>query len=142
MDYSWKNFTTLVAEDDPLNYRYIELLLTRRTDINIVWAKNGKEAYNIVMSNKNIDIVLLDLQLPELDGYNTLQLIKKHNPYLPVIIQTANAWNNEEERCSNAGCDGFFSKPLNMDELLLKMDKCLKIYSSVRTKQPNFNEII
>jgi len=136
MDYTWNNFTTLVAEDDPLNYRYIELLLSRRTGIRIIWAKSGLEAANLCRKEKGIDIVLLDLQLPELDGYNTLQLIKMHNPYLPVIIQTANSWNNEEENCSRAGCDGFFNKPLNIDELLLKMDSCLKTYTSVRQIQP------
>ena len=137
MDYTWTNFTTLVAEDDPLNFRYIELLLSRRTGVKIIWAKSGMEALNFCLEEKDIDIVLLDLQLPELDGYNTLQLIKKHNPYLPVIIQTANSWNNEEEHCSKAGCDGFFNKPLNMDELLVKMDGCLKTYASVRHIQPN-----
>ncbi len=137
MDYSWKNFTTLVAEDDPLNYRYIELLLSRRTGVNIIWAKDGREALNICRKQKDIDIVLLDLQLPELDGFKTLQMIKMHNPYLPVIIQTANSWNNEEENCSKAGCDGFFNKPLNIDELLLKMDACLKAYTSIRQTQPN-----
>ncbi len=137
MDYSWKNYTTLVAEDDPLNYRYIELLLSRRTGVNIIWAKDGLEAVKICRNHKDIDIVLLDLQLPELDGYKTLELIKMHKPYLPVIIQTANAWNNEKESCVQAGCDGFFNKPLNMDELLIKMDKCLKKYSSIRQTQAN-----
>jgi CheY-like chemotaxis protein len=132
MDYSWKNYTVLVAEDDPLNFRYIELLLSRRTGINIVWAKDGLQAANLCKRTTNIDIVLLDLQLPEIDGLKTLQLIKMHTPYLPVIIQTANSWNNEEEICTEAGSDGFFNKPLNIDDLLLRMDQCLKVYSSIR----------
>ncbi len=132
MDYFWKNYTTLVAEDDPLNYRYVELLLTRRTGVSIIWAKDGKEALNICRKRNDIDIVLLDLQLPELDGFKVLELIKMHNPYLPVIIQTANSWNNEEENCREAGCDGFFNKPLNIDALLQEMDIYLKTYSSVR----------
>ena len=138
MDYYWKNYTVLVAEDDPLNYRYIELLLVRRTGVSIIWAKDGSQALNQCRENKDIDIVLLDLQLPELDGYKTLELVKMHNPYLPVIIQTANSWNNEEEKCRNAGCDAFFNKPLNMDELLKEMDMCLKTYSSLRQTQTNF----
>jgi CheY-like chemotaxis protein len=137
MDYSWKNYTVLVAEDDPLNYRYIELLLSRRTGINLVWAKDGMQAVNLCRQNCTFDIVLLDLQLPEIDGLKTLQLIKMYNPYLPVIIQTANSWNNEEEICSEAGSDGFFNKPLNIDELLLRMDQCLKVYSSIRQSQYN-----
>ena len=137
MEYAWSNYTTLVAEDDPLNYRYIELLLNRRSGINIIWAKDGLEASRIIRENKDIDIVLLDLQLPGIYGLQTLQHIKMKNPHLPVIIQTANSWNNEEETCSIAGSDGFFNKPLNMDELLKKMDECLKTYSMVRQTLAN-----
>lgn len=132
MDYNWNNFTTLIAEDDPLNYRYIELLLSRRTGINILWAKDGLEASRILTDENEIDIVLLDLQLPEIDGLQTLEYIRHINPELPVIIQTANSWNNEEETCQEAGSNGFFNKPLNMDELLARMDECLKIYCAKR----------
>ena len=135
MDYVWNNYTALVAEDDPLNYKYIELLLKKRTGINIVWADNGMLAADLCKDKGNIDIVLLDLQLPQLDGLNSLQLIKKYNPQLPVIIQTANSWNNEEELCSKAGSDGFFNKPLNIDQLLMHMDQCLRTYSLVRYTQ-------
>ena len=139
MDYTWSNFTTLIAEDDPLNFKYIELLLVRRTGIKIIWAKDGREAANYCMKNKNIDIVLLDLQLPVMDGLKTLEKIKEINPELPVIIQTANSWNNEEEVCMEAGSDGFFNKPLNMDVLLAKMDECLK--SNSRSKQAQLKTI-
>lgn len=129
MDYTWKNYTVLVAEDDPLNFRYIELLLSRRTGINIIWAKNGMEAVNICKTNDAVDIVLLDLQLPELDGLHSLKKIKDMNPFLPVIIQTANSWNNEQENCVAAGCDAFFNKPLDMDQVLSAMSQCLRNYS-------------
>jgi CheY-like chemotaxis protein len=132
MMYTWNNFTTLVAEDDPLNYKYIQLLLSRRTGINTIWAKDGIEALNACRDNKNIDIVLLDLQLPGLDGIKTLKAVREFNPYLPIIIQTANSWNNEEEICLQAGCDGFFNKPLNMDKLLSHMEVCLKTYTIKR----------
>ncbi len=135
MNYNWENYTTLVAEDDPLNYKYVELLLSRRTGINIIWAKDGSEAVKICRENKNIDLVLLDLQLPKMDGLNSLKKIRSANAYLPVIIQTANTWNNEESECLEAGADGFFNKPLNIDELLVKMDYCLKSYSLIRQTQ-------
>jgi CheY-like chemotaxis protein len=130
MDYTWENYTVLVAEDDPLNFRYVELLLSRRTGIKIIWAKDGREAVNICNSNNSIDIVLLDLQLPELDGLHSLKEIKDKNPFIPVIIQTANSWNNEEETCTKAGCDGFFNKPLDMERVLMAMNICLRNYSA------------
>jgi CheY-like chemotaxis protein len=135
MNYNWSNYQTLVAEDDPLNFKYIEILLSRRTGIQTIWAKDGLEALQICRENKNLDIVLLDLQLPNLDGLNAMQSIKEFSPYLPIIIQTANSWNNEEEICYKAGCDGFFNKPLNIDQLLIHMDACLRMYSSIRHLQ-------
>jgi CheY-like chemotaxis protein len=135
MNYSWDNYTTLIAEDDPMNFRYIELLLGRRTGIKVKWAKDGKQAVEMCKHDNSIDIVLLDLQLPELDGISSLKRIKAFNPLLPIIIQTANSYNNEEDKCHNAGCDGFFNKPLNIDELLSHMDYCLESYSLIRHAQ-------
>ncbi|MBN1598321.1 MAG: response regulator [Bacteroidales bacterium] len=137
MNYAWENYTTLVAEDDPLNFRFVELMLKRRTGINIIWAKDGLSAVNICKEKNNVDIVLMDLQLPDLDGIQSLKLIKQFNPYLPIIVQTANSWNNEEEACIESGCDGFFNKPLNFDELLSHMDLCLKSYSQIRHSKIN-----
>jgi len=135
MNYSWNHYTALVAEDDPLNFRYIELLLTRRTGIKIKWAKDGIQAVDICKYNIDIDIILLDLQLPELDGISTLKSIREFNPLVPIIIQTANSWNNEEDICHQAGCNGFFNKPLNIDELLAHMDYCLESYTLIRQAQ-------
>lgn len=132
MNYTWNNFTTLVAEDDPLNFKYIQLLLSRRTGINTIWAKDGIAAVNECKENKNIDVILLDLQLPGLDGIKTLKAIREFNSSIPIIIQTANTWNNEEDTCYKAGCDGFFTKPLNIDKLLIHMEKCIKSYSIIR----------
>jgi two-component system cell cycle response regulator DivK len=135
MNYTWSQYTTLVAEDDPLNFRYIELLLTRRTGIKIIWAKDGIQAVEMSKKNDKIDIILLDLQLPELDGLSTLKAIREFNQLVPIIIQTANSWNNVESICHEAGCDGFFNKPLNIDELLAHMDYCLESYTLIRQAQ-------
>jgi CheY-like chemotaxis protein len=110
----------------------VELLLSRRTGINIIWARDGLEAVRICNANNAIDIVLMDLQLPGIDGIQSLRQIKAKNPYLPIIIQTANTWNNEEESCTKAGCNAFFSKPLEMDQVLLVMQQCLSNYTANR----------
>lgn len=132
MNYNWENKIALIAEDDPLNFKYVELLLSRRTGIQIIWAKDGKRAVEILKEIKTIDIVLLDLQLPELDGIQALKKIREDLPDLPVIIQTANSWNNEEEVCLEAGCTAFFQKPLNIDLLLLKMEQCMAVHDQTR----------
>lgn len=125
MKYDWSKYTILVAEDDPINYKYIQLLLEKRTNANIVWAKDGVEAYEKIINFSAIDLVLLDLQLPELNGLDVLIQSKKVKPEMPVVMQTANTWNNEDELCMEAGCDGFFPKPINVDKLLEHIEKCL-----------------
>ena len=130
MNYDFSNYTALIAEDDPLSYRYLELILTKRTNINIIWAKNGIEAVALFGEHENIDIVLMDLQLPLKDGQTAMKEIKAISPEMPVIIQTANSWNEEDKACKKAGCDGFFNKPLNIDSLIEHMYKCLKQYSA------------
>lgn len=132
MLYDWSKFTVLIAEDDPINFRYLQLLLEKRTGIQIIWAKNGREAYEKIINHSLIDIVLLDLQLPELNGFDVLKHIKSLIPDLPVLMQTANSWNNEEENCFKAGCNGFYPKPLNIDLLFSHMDNFMQEYSEKR----------
>lgn len=132
MEYNWTTKSILVVEDDPINFKYLQLLLQKRTGANIVWAKDGIEAYEKIINHDGIDLVLLDLQLPELNGIDVLKQVKKVVPDLPILMQTANSWNNEEEDCLDNGADGFFSKPLNIDKLFIRMDECMKKYAEFR----------
>jgi CheY-like chemotaxis protein len=125
MDYNWQNYTVLVAEDDEICYKYIELVLSRKTGINIIWAVTGKQAVEYCRLYDHIDIVLMDIQLPELDGYEATRRIKSHKPNLPVIIQSANTPSDEMERCKEAGCDSYVAKPLDITALFRKMDSLL-----------------
>lgn len=121
-NYNWSNYTILVTEDDPLNFKYIELLLTKKTQTNIIWAKNGTESIQYAQKDMSINLVLLDLHLPDIEGLQVLQITKKHRPELPVFIQTANTWNDENRICIEAGADDFFTKPIHMDNLLAAMN--------------------
>jgi CheY-like chemotaxis protein len=132
MSYNWTKHTALIAEDDPINFKYLSLLFEKRTGIDIIWAKDGKEAYEKIINHSAIDIVLLDLQLPELNGLDVLKQVKKALPKLPIIMQTANTLNNEDIICFEAGCDGFYAKPLDIEKLLAHMDKCIEEYKLVR----------
>lgn len=129
MSYNWTKHTVLIAEDDPINYKYLSLLLEKQTGIEIIWAKDGKEAYEKIINHSAIDIVLLDLQLPELNGLDVLKQVKKVLPHLPIIMQTANSWNNEDLVCFEAGCDGFYAKPLDIEKLFAHIDKCIEAYT-------------
>ncbi len=122
MDYNWKDRTVLVAEDDEMSFRYIELVLSRRTNINIIWAITGQQAVEFCRLNNHIDMVLMDLQLPVFDGLEAIRQIRSFKPQLPIIVQTANAMNDEYDKCISAGSDGYVTKPINLVELFSMMD--------------------
>lgn len=125
MLHNWENYTVLITEDDEMSYRYLELLLTKKTNINIIWATTGIQAVEYCKIYDKIDLVLMDLQLPELDGYEATKQIKAFNKTLPIIIQTANSMNDEEKRCMDAGCNGYVTKPISSSTLISCMEKHL-----------------
>ncbi len=95
----------------------------RKTKVNIVWAKNGLEAVNMVMKNNHFDLVLMDIKMPEMDGFEATLKIKGKHPELPVIAQTAYAMTIEKEKSLEAGCDDYIAKPINPKELIVLISK-------------------
>ncbi len=121
---SLKEHTILVTEDIEVNYRLIEALL-KETGAKILWAGTGKEALQIISNGGDLSLVLLDLNMPDIDGFHILQEIRKTNKDLPVIIQTAYAMNGEKERCMQAGCNNYLTKPIQIDQLLSAIHECM-----------------
>ena len=113
----------LIAEDVEYNYRYLEIILSKNQDVKIIWAKNGIEAVDFCKKNPEINIVLMDIQLPEMNGLDAVRLIKSQNMNLPVIAQTAYATSIDIEGCRNAGCDDVLVKPINRIALLQLLKK-------------------
>ncbi|UCH15116.1 MAG: response regulator [Bacteroidales bacterium] len=132
MDYNWQNYTVLIVEDDEICYKYIELVLSRKTGINIIWAATGKEAVDYCKVYDHIDIVLMDIQLPGINGYDATRQIKSGKPNLPVIIQSANTLNEELEKCIDIGCEAYVTKPIDISLLFQKMDSLLNTVPSNR----------
>lgn len=114
----------LVVEDLEVNFKLIEAML-KKTGAQIMWAKTGREARRIFNANRNLSLVLLDLNIPDTHGYEILLEFKEARSDLPVIIQTAYAMNNEKERCTLAGCDNYITKPIRMEQLLAAMQLCM-----------------
>jgi CheY-like chemotaxis protein len=79
---------------------------------------------------KHIDLVLMDLQLPVLDGFEAIRQIKEFKPALPIIVHTANAYGEECEKCYQAGCDEYITKPANFQHLLFKIESLLSPVST------------
>ncbi len=107
----------LIAEDVESNYLYLNAVLSK---INAVvhWAKNGKEAVDIFKKEEKIDLILMDLQMPEMNGYEATKIIKEADPELPIIAQTAFAMSDDREKAINAGCDDYLAKPIKSKDLL------------------------
>lgn len=117
--------TILVVEDDDTNFMLIREAL-RKSGLEILWAKNGKEAVDIATSNHKISLILMDIQLPIMNGYEATKEIKKVKPKLPVIAQTAYAMYNDVVQSLDAGCDDFLAKPIKIKKLQALIDKYLQ----------------
>ncbi len=107
----------LVVEDDEASYHLIDASL-KMYKLNLIRAKTGSEAIQHMVSNPDIKLVLLDIQLPGMNGYEVLSELKKMKPELPVIAQTAYSMIDDREKCLSAGCSAYISKPINI--LLLR----------------------
>ncbi|PKP41536.1 MAG: response regulator [Bacteroidetes bacterium HGW-Bacteroidetes-10] len=115
----------LVAEDEDTNFLYISALLTRFNHC-VFRAVNGKEAVEFVKEENNIDLVLMDIKMPILNGYDALRLIKKIRPFLPVVAQTAYALSDDEQNIRAAGFDGYLPKPIMKNQLVGIIDSIIK----------------
>ncbi|OFY07119.1 MAG: hypothetical protein A2W99_02435 [Bacteroidetes bacterium GWF2_33_16] len=120
--FNWKNKLILVAEDKKINYEIIKESLVG-TQVEIVWAKNGKDAVDLVQTNDKIDLVLMDIQMPVMDGLEATRKIKLIRGDLPVIAQTAYALPQDSFKCIDAGCNDYIAKPIPLDEFLIKINK-------------------
>ncbi|MCF8388612.1 MAG: response regulator, partial [Bacteroidales bacterium] len=98
----------------------------RKTGINILVARNGKEAINMYNNNKNIGLILMDIQLPVLNGIDATKEIRKTDREVPIIAQTAYAMSDDRKKCLDAGCNDYIPKPIKMDILMNKLNKYLK----------------
>jgi signal transduction histidine kinase len=115
--FDWRNKTILVVEDEDNNIVYLNEVI-RRTGAEFLSAKNGRIAIDMINGNGEISLVLMDIMMPEMDGYEASRQIKKIRPGLPIIAQTAYSNTREQEKSLEAGCDGYISKPYNPPELL------------------------
>jgi CheY-like chemotaxis protein len=112
--------TVLVAEDNDSNYILMTYILKR--DYLFKRAKNGQEAVDMV-NEGGIDLVLMDIKMPVMDGLEATKLIKERHADLPVVALTANAFDSDRQLAMNAGCNDFLSKPVSSEKCLAVIAK-------------------
>jgi HAMP domain-containing protein/signal transduction histidine kinase/CheY-like chemotaxis protein len=112
----------LVVDDDVRNLFAITTVF-ERYNINVITAESGKEAINLMNESSDIEMVLMDIMMPEMDGYETMQKIRREhkNNTLPIIAVTAKAMKGDRQKCIEAGASDYITKPLKMDQLLSMM---------------------
>jgi CheY-like chemotaxis protein len=123
----------LLVDDDIRNLFAMTSLL-ERFSMEVLTAENGKDAIDLLRETRDIDIVLLDIMMPEMDGFNTLKAIRSIDRLksLPIIVVTAKAMKGDREKCLEAGASDYISKPLNTSDLISMMRGWLQ-RSGVRT---------
>lgn len=111
----------LVAEDDDISFALIEILLSQ-TGKTIIRASTGKEAVEIFKESPDISLILMDLKMPVMDGYDATREIRKINKNVPIIAQTAYALAGDDKKAMQVGCDDYISKPIKKENLIKKVE--------------------
>jgi PAS domain S-box-containing protein len=122
LNINWQNKKFLVAEDDNYGYTYISHIL-EKTGVELIRARNGNEALEALSFHRDIELVLMDLRMPVLNGLDATRQIKTLYPKLPVIAQTAFAMDGDRNKCLEAGCDDYIKKPIHAESLLAKISQ-------------------
>ncbi|MGM0408807.1 MAG: response regulator [Bacteroidota bacterium] len=118
------NCNVLIVDDVVTNRMYLDYILKNKVS-KVLFAENGQVALDIVKSTNSVDLILMDINMPIMDGFESTQLIKKIRPDIPVIFQTAFTMPDHKEKAMSAGGDGFILKPINVKELISTMSACL-----------------
>jgi len=112
----------LVVDDDARNIFALASLLENQ-EMEVVSATNGRQAIDILHSTPDVDIVLMDIMMPEMDGYETMREIRNVSEFrtLPILALTAKAMKGDREKCLEAGASDYIAKPVNSDQLVSLM---------------------
>jgi len=113
----------LIAEDDWISFQYLRTIL-EKSDITVLHAENGEQAVELVRNTSEIDLILMDIKMPVMDGIEATKIIKRIRPDLPIIAQTAYTYSEEKSKISAIGCDEYLTKPLEY----AKLNELLRMY--------------
>jgi FOG: CheY-like receiver len=123
-DFNWSTRTILIGEDELINFRLIEVMLSK-TKVKLIRGVNGPDTLRLFKENPQIDLILMDIKMPEMDGCEVTKEIRKMNTHIPIIAQTAYALEEEKMKSLEAGCNSYITKPINKKDLLCLIDSYL-----------------
>jgi len=120
----FSNATVLIVEDEESNYTYLNELLTQ-TQATILYAENGKSALEVCEKNTNIDLILMDIKMPVMDGITATKIIRSGNRHMTIVAQTAFSHMSEKQKFIDIGFDDFIPKPIKYDDLFSILQRYL-----------------
>ena len=122
---STDDYNVLIVEDDIFNFMYIKevIELSYPRKIKIFHVENGSDAVDFCRNHNNIKIVLMDIKMPVMNGYEATIAIKKIRPSLPIIAQTAYAMHEDKLKAIKAGCNDYFAKPVKREAIMTIFQK-------------------
>jgi CheY-like chemotaxis protein len=119
---NWKNKVILIVEDEEVNFRFLEAVLDK-TEAKIIHAETGAQAVELCKTLPKIDLVLMDIKMPKMNGIDATRIIKKMDKGIPIIAQTAYSESEDIEHCKKGGCDDYIAKPIDVKLLFDKINK-------------------
>jgi len=117
MELNWEDKNIMVVDDTKMNFVLLKNQL-RKTKANIFWLENGLEAINYVKNENKVDLILMDIRMPVIDGIEASRQIKELNPEISIIIQTASVMGDAFEDIAISKCDDTIFKPIDANKLL------------------------
>lgn len=125
----WNDKLFLIVEDDPASSLLLEVILAK-TGAKMLFAECGEKAVEIVRRTRGIDLILMDIKMSGINGLQTTLLIRQICPNVPIIAQTACVIQGDKDRCLQAGCTAYISKPIVAEVLLDQIERILNISPS------------
>mgnify|MGYP000458779876 CR=1 FL=1 len=111
----------MIVDDNENNLYTLNALIRKYMDVEVLQASSGKEAIDIALRDPRIDLIVLDVQMPEMDGFEATAAIRRAEQiaggHVPIVAMTASAMKGDRERCLTAGMDGYLTKPVRAKEL-------------------------
>jgi hypothetical protein len=121
---NWKGKRILIAEDEEVNMMFFQEVL-EDTGVEIIKAEDGMQAIDM-FNDSPVDLVLMDIKMPIMNGLDATKKMKQINPLIPIVAQTAYAMEDEKQRCFDAGCDDYISKPIDTIRLFAILKRYLR----------------
>lgn len=138
-NYNWNDKLVLIVDDDHASLLLLEVIIAK-TGAKMMVADCGKKAFETFLCTKGIDLILMDIKMDGMSGLEVTRLIRKVDLHVPIIAQTACVIAGDREKCLQAGCNDYISKPIVAEELLQIIDNYIGTYANTKSIKKTFSE--